>query len=253
MGRNDITTYRNFLKDSLRLKIDFSKTDQNQGINPPGVQKPASKAQQLIALPEEEDWQQFQGTDLLDAIATRRSHRLFKEEPLNLTELAFLLWATQGVKGVIGHGCALRTVPSAGCRHAFESYLLVSHVADLKPGVYRYLPVDHALVLEKEIGLERLRLSLTEATLQQNFIARAPVTFVWSAIPYRMEWRYHTAAHRVILMDVGHVCQNLYLACAAVGAGTCAIAAYQQELLDKLLGLDGVDEFSVYLAPVGKI
>ena len=54
-------------------------------------------------------------------------------------------------------------------------------------------------------------------------------------------------------IDAGHVCQNLYLACEAVGAGTCAIAAYNQELMDKLIKVNGEDEFVIYLAPVGKI
>jgi len=57
----------------------------------------------------------------------------------------------------------------------------------------------------------------------------------------------------VIAIDAGHVCQNLYLACEAVGAGTCAVAAYDQEALDRLLRIDGVDEFAIYLAPVGKV
>lgn len=61
------------------------------------------------------------------------------------------------------------------------------------------------------------------------------------------------AAHKVIALDAGHVCQNLYLACEAIDAGTCAIAAYDQEELDELLGLDGEEEFSIYLAPVGKV
>jgi SagB-type dehydrogenase family enzyme len=68
-----------------------------------------------------------------------------------------------------------------------------------------------------------------------------------------MEWRYLETAHRVILLDAGHVCQNLYLACENIGAGTCAIAAYEQEAMDELLQVDGEDEFTVYLAPVGKI
>ena len=68
-----------------------------------------------------------------------------------------------------------------------------------------------------------------------------------------MEWRYHLAAHKVIAIDVGHVCQNLYLASAAIGGGTCAVAAYHQELLDNLLGVDGDNEFAIYLAAVGKI
>jgi SagB-type dehydrogenase family enzyme len=68
-----------------------------------------------------------------------------------------------------------------------------------------------------------------------------------------MEWRYGLAAHKVIALDAGHVCQNLYLACSAIGAGTCAIAAYHQDLMDQLLDIDGESEFTLYLAPVGKI
>lgn len=67
-----------------------------------------------------------------------------------------------------------------------------------------------------------------------------------------MEWRYGIAAYKVIAIDAGHVCQNLYLACEAIGAGTCAIAAYDQEAMDKILRIDGQDEFAIYLASVGK-
>jgi len=56
-----------------------------------------------------------------------------------------------------------------------------------------------------------------------------------------------------MLIDVGHICQNLYLAAEALGAGTCAIGAFDQGAMDSLLKLDGVDEYVVYLAPVGKI
>jgi SagB-type dehydrogenase family enzyme len=67
-----------------------------------------------------------------------------------------------------------------------------------------------------------------------------------------MEWRYGPAAHRVLLLDAGHVCQNLYLSAEALGAGACAIGAYDQLALDSLLRLDGEEEFVLYLAPVGK-
>ncbi len=68
-----------------------------------------------------------------------------------------------------------------------------------------------------------------------------------------MEWRYGLAAHKVIALDAGHVCQNLYLARHAIGAGTCAVAAYDQQRLDQLLGVDGEEEYAIYLAPVGKV
>ncbi len=251
MDKNKFAAHRAFLQDTLRLQIDFRKTDQNLGTAPPAIQKPPSEGQKLILLPDQQAFKAFAGTDLVDAIGRRRSHRHYQPLPLSLAELSFLLWATQGISEVFDHGSALRTVPSAGCRHAFESYLVVNNVTTLERGVYRYLPVEHALVFEH--ALEKLQTVLTEATLGQDFIASAPVTFAWTVLPYRMEWRYDLAAHRVIAIDVGHVCQNLYLACEAIHAGTCAIAAYHQEKMDALLQIDGENEFTLYLAPVGKV
>jgi len=148
-------------------------------------------------------------------------------------------------------GSAFRTVPSAGARHAFETYLALMRIAGVKPALYRYLPVDHQLVYERDI--EHLGLRVTEAALGQKFVTDAAAVFIWTALPRRMEWRYGLAAHKVILLDAGHVGQNLYLACEAIRAGTCTLAAYDQDLMDTLLGVDGTDEFAVYLAPVGKV
>jgi SagB-type dehydrogenase family enzyme len=251
MANREISRQRAFLKDTLRLQIDFSQTDQNRGEEPPPLQKPPREDQETIPLPGREDFETLRGTDLVDAIGLRRSQRRFLDQPLSLTEMSWLLWATQGITEVIAPGCALRTVPSAGCRHAFETYLLVNDIETLATGVYRYLPVDHALVFEHAV--DNLPAALARATLGQAFTAAAPVTLAWTVIPYRMEWRYDIAAHRVIAMDVGHLCQNLYLACAAVGAGTCAVAAYHQEQMDALLKVDGEDEFTIYLAPAGKV
>lgn len=253
MNKNELNSYREFLKDNLRQELNFQQTDQSQGIAPPPVQKPPTPEQLKIPLPGNEQWSNLSGVSLLAAIGNRRSHRRFEPQSLSLVELAFLLWSTQGCKGLIAPGTALRTVPSAGCRHPFETYLAVTNVETLQAGIYRYLPVDHALVLEQEMELATLQTDLAQGTLGQTFTATAPVSFIWSVIPRRSEWRYHTAAHRVILMDVGHLCQNLYLASEAIACGTCAIAAYHQQKLDKLLQLDGEEEFTIYLAPVGKI
>lgn len=253
MAKSEVQRHREFLQDRLRLSIDFRRTDQNQGIAPPPLQKPPRTDQPLIPLPRPEELKMFAGTDLIQAIGRRRSHRRFKPQPLTLAELALLLWATQGVQEVLAPGTALRTVPSAGCRHAFETYLLITQVEDLAPGLYRYLPVEHALVCERLMDPGQIRSALVPATLNQRFVASAPVTFAWTTLPYRMEWRYDLAAHRVIAIDAGHLCQNLYLACEAIAAGTCAIAAYNQDLMDRLLGVDGEEEFCIYLAPVGKV
>ena len=65
--------------------------------------------------------------------------------------------------------------------------------------------------------------------------------------------RYDVLSHKIIALDAGHLCQNLYLASESIGCGTCAIGAYDQEKADALLGVDGVEEFTVYLASVGKL
>ncbi|MBD3306888.1 SagB/ThcOx family dehydrogenase, partial [candidate division KSB3 bacterium] len=132
-----------------------------------------------------------------------------------------------------------------------ETYLCVLRVDGLEMGIYRYLPVEHQLVLEFRDA--HLPEKIMAATLQQKFTTRSAVTFIWTTIPYRMEWRYDIASHKVIAIDAGHVCQNLYLACEAIGAGVCAIAAYHQEWVDDLIKLDGSDEFAIYLAAVGKV
>jgi SagB-type dehydrogenase family enzyme len=251
MQQLSIEQNRYFLKDSVRKTIDFSRTDQSLGVPPPLIEKTYSPDAERIALIPPAEFQTLPRVDLLFAIGNRQSRRQFSETPLMLEELSFLLWATQGVREQSDAGHARRTVPSAGARHALETYLCVLNVQGLDRGFYRYLPLEHQLVVEYR-G-ESAAGKIGWAAFQQNWISSAATVFIWSAIPYRTEWRYGLAAHKVILLDAGHVCQNLYLACEAISAGTCAVAAYDQELMDQLLKIDGKDEFVIYLAAVGKV
>jgi SagB-type dehydrogenase family enzyme len=248
---NLLEQYRYFLKDTIRQTIDFRLTDQRKGLIPPPIEKPYDVNSNRIDLVTKENFHGIANIDLISAIQNRSSHRHFRDEPLSLEELSFLLWATQGIRKRVDEATAFRTVPSAGCRHALETYLCILNVTGLDMGIYRYLPLEHQLLI---VSLnENLQEDIVTATFYQSFIGKAPVTFIWTTIPYRMEWRYHIAAHKVIAIDAGHVCQNLYLACSAIGGGTCAVAAYHQELMDKLLEVDGNNEYAIYLAAVGKI
>ncbi len=89
-------------------------------------------------------------------------------------------------------------------------------------------------------------------TNNQKFSGKSAVFFIWAVIPYRTEWRYSIISYRTIPIEAGHICQNLYLACEAINAGTCAILAYDQKGIDELIGVDGEEEFTIYVAPVGK-
>jgi SagB-type dehydrogenase family enzyme len=239
------------------LKANFSllnniETDQKQRLTQPPIQKEIVEGSEIIDLPEASK-AVIVKNNIFDCLMQRQSVRKYSEDELSLEELSFLLWTTQRVKKVVGkvNFATFRPVPSGGARHPFETYLVANRVKGLKKGVYRYLAIEHKLVyLFHEENLED---KITEATSGQKFIASAPVVFMWSCIPYRTEWRYNIAAHKTILQDSGHLCQNLYLACEAIGCGTVAIGDYHQEIADRFLKLDGEEEFVIYVAPVGKV
>jgi len=238
----------NFLKANWNL-LDGFKSDQSKGIDHPDIQKPVDSGTSVIDLPAVQPGV-IPDMNILEVINSRRSVRKFTDDPVSLEELSWLLWSTQGVQKVLGDGIAtLRTVPSGGARHPFETYLLVNNVTGLEPGVYRYLPLDHTIArLGGQIPVKKV----ISGCLGQAFCGECAVTFVWSVIPYRTEWRYGPVSHKVIAIDAGHLCQNLYLACTAAGLGTCGIGAYDQEEMDSLLEFDGKTEFVIYIAPVGR-
>jgi SagB-type dehydrogenase family enzyme len=249
---NKVKDQRQWLKSGFSdSEEDEIKSDQELKLPQPPLQKPHDSSAETIALPKVNK-NILRKTDILDILEGRKSNRTYSDESLTLEELSFLLWATQGVKEIRGNNYAtIRPVPSAGARHPFETYIAVNLVAGLKKGIYRYLALTHELICIKED--EHLEEILSRLTLGQRFAGRSAVTFIWSVIPYRGEWRYSVVAHKPMLLDAGHVCQNLYIACEAIGCGTCAIAAYDQKGFDGYLQLDGDDEFVVYLAPVGKL
>jgi len=189
--------------------------------------------------------------NLFTCLNNRKSRRKYTDEPLSIEELSFLLWATQGIKGKVNAKATKRTVPSGGSRHPFETYLAINNVTGLHCGIYRYLPLEHSIVFLFTESDQCNRIA--KAALNQVFVGNCAVTFIWSVIPYRCEWRYTTESKKIILQDSGHLCQNLYIACEAISCGTCAIGAYDQKLFDELLKIDGIDEFTIYVAPVGKV
>lgn len=247
---------RDYLKDDVRKRTDFSQTDQTLGVEMPAIQLPPRAGSKPVPLPEWRGALKPEGS--LDAlIGERKSYRRYLDTPLDAEELSFLLWATQGVRKD-SPGRVLRNVPSAGNRHPCETYLALTQPVPgrdgkeaFPAGLWHYLPLEHAL--ERLGSPENLPESVSAAALDQAFVGRAPAVFFWACVPYRTEWRYAEASHKVIALDAGHICQNLYLAAGAIGCGTCAVAAYDQPRADALLGLDGEDEFVIYMAPVGKV
>jgi SagB-type dehydrogenase family enzyme len=222
-------------------------TDQEAGLPVPPMEKPAPEGSDVVDLIRAE---QLTVGDLpvREALRTRRSRRAFSPGSLSFEELSYLVWATQGVVK-LAPKWSLRTSPSAGARHPLETYLAVFRVEGVAPGLWRYQPATHRLC-RIERPLETMAAELDAALNEQLF--GCAVAFLWTAVPYRTEWRYHAVSHKVILLDAGHVCENLYLACESIGCGTCGLGAYDQQALDRFLGVDGEEEMAVYAAPVGR-
>lgn len=226
----------------------MEEAPQRNGAIQPPLEIPAAQEEKLIALPDHHI-SQAGSMPLINAIEQRRSLRSYSDESLSLSELSYLLWCCQGVQQAFPKH-TLRTVPSAGARHAFETYVLVNRVQDLSSGLYRFAALQHSLAaVDLSAGIAG---QLTAACLGQAMVSASAITVFWTAEVERMYFRYGERGYRYLHLDAGHACQNLCLAAEAIGCGACAIAAFGDEAANETLGLDGVNRFLVYAAAVGK-
>jgi SagB-type dehydrogenase family enzyme len=247
--KNNRKFLRFFDKDEYDKVVPESDEQKNKPF--PLYQKKYVEDVKLIELISPENFK-IGNTPFFDVLNRRVSRRKYTTEHLTLEELSFLLWCTQGVKQVLKSGRGvLRTVPSSGAKSPFETYLIINRVEGLKSGLYRYISFTHQLLFIKNIKDAEKKIG--ELSFGQKFVGKGAVIFCRVAIPYRTEWRYTILAHKFIAIDLGLVCENLYLACEAINLGTVAIGYYQQNKFDTLLELNGEDEFVVLIAPIGKV
>lgn len=234
-----------FLEKTKLINLD--PIPQTIGIPQPSLEYPPNPMQSRIELTPPEHLG-FGKNEFRQLLEQRRSLRKYASTSLSFDELSYLLWATQGVQRKADTH-TLRTVPTAGSRHAFETFLLITNVNGLTPGAYRYLALDHQLV---EVNLDEGIVSKLVEASRMKFIETAPVTFIWTAVTERMTWRYGNRGYRYLLLDAGHVCQNLYLSAESINCGACAIDAYNDDEMNRLLNINGEDQFVIYMASVGK-
>ena len=241
-------TGRTFV-EMTKYQYQIEKTDQSKLLPQPELADALEPGMPVFDLPDPKNTS-VPSTDLFAAINNRVSERRYSDVPLSLEELSYLLWCTQGVRQVTSRPATLRTVPSAGSRHPFETYLLINKVEGLEPGLYRYHALEHKLV---QLSLDaELKAELTKICHNQGMVTNSAVTFIWAAEIYRMYWRYVERGYRYLYIDAGHVCQNLYLACEPMGTGCCAIGAFDDDALATFLGIDGEHRIPIYIATVGK-
>lgn len=181
-----------------------------------------------------------------ELIAKRRSVRRYKDKNLSESIITRLLWAAQGISSCRE---GLRTSPSAGALYPLEIHIVVGEGNGLEPGVYRYLPKEHALV--REIAGD-MREKLSKAALFQPMIKNAPASIVISAVYARITDKYGNRGLRYTHMEAGHTAQNVYLLGVELGIGTCAVGAFDDEEVKSVLKLPPNEE-PLYILSLGYV
>jgi len=252
---------RNLMKSQIG-DIDYKlSSDMSLGVAQPSFQKTIPNNAPIINLLEINS-ETAPKADFFNCTSNRISRRLYSDKTMSLFELSFLLWCTQGVKKVIGgyrkylkDGSGrnyLRPVASAG--NSYETYLSITNVEGVQNRIWRYLPLSHQIVFLKSVENLQTRISetFTNPSQNQSYTSKAAVVFFWACTPYKGEWAGGNS-YKNMLLELGYISHQLYLATEALGCGCCAIAGYYQGKADELIGVDGIDEFTVLCSSVGYV
>ncbi len=219
-----------------------SSGDATEPLSPPKMTKEYGGARTIALLPPEREG----GRGLWETVARRRSERKYIDRPLSGGELSQILWASCGTTKK-GKG---RASPSAGARYPLEVYPCVRSVEGIDPGVYHYRFDLHSLELVREGDVSA---ELAEAALGQGMVAAAGMDLVITAIFARTTARYKQRGYRYAYLDAGALGEHTHLAAVALGLGSCLIGAFQDDAVERVVGVDGEAEQAVYMVSVGRM
>lgn len=180
---------------------------------------------------------------LEEILVARRSVRNFSNKTLNLKQISQLLWAAQGITAKNGS----RTAPSAGALYPLLVYVISGANENLSAGVYQYHPDRHSL---HQMSSKDLRREFCDAGLSQPSIENAPVTFLITGIFQKATVKYGQRGIQYVLIEAGHVGQNILLQAEALDLGAVPIGAFQDKEVMRLMEFSA-DEHPLYLIPVG--
>ncbi len=179
------------------------------------------------------------GTLSLEAALARRAcARRYSGAPLSRPALGQLLWAGQGRTD-----SRRRTCPSAGATYPLELYVV-------EPAGLGHYEADGHRLRRQQAGDERK--ALAAASLGQRAVAHAGAVIVIAADRSRTSRRYGERAERYVMMEAGHCAQNLLLQATALGLGAVPIGAFEDQRIDRLLGLPASQQ-AIYLVAVGHV
>ncbi len=187
----------------------------------------------------------FGKLSLEESIYKRRTTRQFSDLPLSLEQIGQLMWAGQGVTA---KDSGRRSAPSGGRAYPIDLYLVANNVSGIKTGIYQYIPDCHQLLLHQE---GEFRMSMYKAASQQPWVRSASAIVIFAASPTKAAVKYgKETAMKSILLEAGHISQNIYLQATSLGLGVAAIGGFSPEAVERILNLNS-DRKVVYLNLLG--
>lgn len=192
-----------------------------------------------------------QGSELRNILNKRRSVRQFNGLSISKSEIYYLLSSSSGL---INSGKSIdnsrRPYPSAGARYPLEIYTLIQNCNDIEKGLYHYNVKEDVLelLLKEDLGKW-----LIEVTGGENWVEKSAVVFIITGVLDRTRVKYGNRGYRYVLLEAGHLGQNICLLATELGLGSCALGGYIDNKVDELLDINLQKEVTLYLVVVGKI
>lgn len=187
---------------------------------------------------------------ITNIINSRRSVRKFSGKPFSYNELSYLLHASCGLR-YLGKSIddSKRPYPSAGARYPLEIYPLILNCKGIENGLYHYNVRENSLEVLLEEDLQKW---LSVAFGKEKWVKSAAVLFFITGVIGRTYIKYGDRGYRYILLESGHLAQNLCLVATELGLGTCPIGGFIDDKVNELLDIKFQKEFTLYVIAVGK-
>jgi SagB-type dehydrogenase family enzyme len=202
------------------------------------------QAMDIIKLPEPKDKKVVYLDELLNK---RYSIRTFKQKPISIDDLSYILWCSYGFKKDGG-----RVVPSAGALYPLDIYIIAGSIEGERnmgiiPGIYHYLPDKHQIELIKKGDIRK---DVANASLSQMWMASAPCMIAITCEYKRITSKYRDRGIRYAHMEAGNVSQNIFLATFNTGLGCGIVGAFNDDLVKTVMGINRMRE-PLLIMPIG--
>jgi SagB-type dehydrogenase family enzyme len=183
----------------------------------------------------------------------RISVREMIPKTLTLAEVSTLLFYSYGVtrdnKGK-NISRSFRIVPSGGALYPLELYIYSTHIEGIDSGFYHYNPIKSEL---RQVFIGNFDEVLSKAIIQNQFVSDSSLLVFITAIFERSIFKYRERGYRLILLEAGHVSQNLALVSNVLNLGHLCIAGFYDRQIDEILDIDGVTHSTLYINAIGGI